>query len=104
MNEQRIQRVIERMKELNVTQTIVTSTPDLFYLLGKWIESGERMIALYLNTNGEKKLIINEIVTNLKALSGVEILSYNDDGNPVEILSNVINPKEPLAIDKFWHA
>lgn len=104
MNEQRIQRVIERMKELNVTQTIVTSTPDLFYLLGKWIESGERMIALYLNTNGDKKLIINEIVTNLKALSGVEILSYTDDGNPLEILSNVINPKEPLAVDKFWHA
>ncbi|MDF2880578.1 MAG: proline dipeptidase [Clostridiaceae bacterium] len=104
MNEQRIQRVIERMKELNVTQTIVTSTPDLFYLMGKWIESGERMIALYLNTNGDKKLIINEIVTNLKDLTGVEILSYTDDGNPLEMLSNVINSNEPLAVDKFWHA
>lgn len=104
MNEQRIQRIIERMKELNVNQAIITSTPDLFYTLGKWIESGERMIVLYLNTNGDKKLIINKIVTNLNDINGVEILPYTDDDNPLEILSNVINKREPLAVDKFWSA
>lgn len=104
MSMDRCQRIIEKMKKENIKQLIVTSSADLFYILGKWIDSGERMQALYINDKGEKKFIINEIATNLSDIKDVEICSYTDDMNPVNILSSIVNEEQMLAIDKFWHA
>lgn len=55
MNQNRVNKIIQNMNNNNLKQILVTSTASIFYLTGKWIEPGERMLALYINSNGSTK-------------------------------------------------
>ena len=61
MKKQRVLNVIKEMEKNNLSQMVVTSPSSIYYLTGKWISAGERMIALYLNVNGEHKFIVNKL-------------------------------------------
>lgn len=103
MKEQRVAKVIEKMKEVNLSQLIVTSAASIYYLTGKWINAGERMIALYINADGAHKLVVNKLFPIEEDL-GVDMIWFNDSDDSIEILSKVIKENEKLGIDKFWPA
>jgi len=98
----RFEKAINKMEKEGLSQLIVTSESDLFYFLGKWVHSGERMIALYINKNGDKKLIINEIIMNPKEFKNVDAIGYRDGQDPIEILLGLVDENEKLGIDKNW--
>ena len=52
----RLNKILSKMQENNIPQMLVTDPKAIFYLTGKMIHPGERLIALYLNTNGNHKL------------------------------------------------
>ena len=97
----RVSNLINKMNEQNLEQILVTSPPDLFYLTGKWFHPGERMIALYINSNGNHKFIVNKLFPIYEDL-GVEILWYTDTDNPINLLSTVVNKNKTLGVDKNW--
>lgn len=101
MKNERILKVIERMKENNLSQLIVTSPASIYYLTGKWISAGERMIALYINTNGNHKFVVNRLFPIEEDL-GVDIVWYTDSDDSVEVLSRILEKGKTLGIDKFW--
>lgn len=100
----RFDKTIKNMEKEGLSQLIVTSKSDLFYFLGKWVDSGERMIALYINSKGEKKLIINEIIMSPKAFTNVDAIGYKDGEDPIGILLGLVNENEKIGIDKNWPA
>lgn len=102
MNE-RFERVVEKMKSENVPQLIVSDPVAIFYLTGKWISPGERLLALYIHKDGDCKLIINELFPQEEDL-GVELVWYNDIQDGVEILSKYLHEEEIMGIDKEWPA
>lgn len=104
MKEERFIKIQKEMIKQDISQIIITSTPDIFYLTGLFIDSGERMIALYLNTKGIKKLIVNDLFKDNCKLEGIEVLNYNDTDNPISILDSIIEKDEKLGIDKNWPA
>ena len=61
------------------------------------------LLALYLNVNGNHKLVINELFPQEKDL-GVELVWYNDVQDAVEILSQFVEKDKPIGIDKIWPA
>ena len=61
MKTNRVYNVLKEMEKQGLNQMIVSSPPAIFYLTGKWFSPGERMVALYLNTNGNHKLIVNKL-------------------------------------------
>lgn len=101
MKTQRVERVLESMREQGLTQMIVSDPAALFYLIGKWFAPGERMLALYLNVNGNHKLVINELFPQDKDL-GVDLVWYNDIQDGAEILSHYVDKDAVLGIDKAW--
>lgn len=103
MYNERIKKVIEEMKKENLSQIIVTSAPSLFYLTGKMIHAGERMIALYINTSGEKKFIVNKLFP-VEECKDIDIIWYDDIEDSVEILSNFTDKTKVIGIDKDWKA
>lgn len=103
MKETRIQNVLEAMEKQGLNQIIVTSAPSIFYLTGKWISPGERMIALYLNTNGSHKFIVNKLFPIYEDL-GVDILWYSDIEDPINLLCTVVDKEKALGVDKTWPA
>ncbi|MGL4656679.1 MAG: M24 family metallopeptidase [Sarcina sp.] len=103
MNNSRIDKVIEVMKRENLSQMLVTSTPALFYLTGKMIHAGERMLALYINVNGDKKFVVNKLFP-VEDCGDIELVWYDDIEDGVEVLSKFTDKSEILGIDKDWRA
>lgn len=103
MKNERVLKIIEKMKENNLSQLIVTSPASIYYLTGKWISAGERMIALYINTNGNHKFVVNRLFPIEEDL-GVDIVWFTDSDDSVEILSTVLEKDKTLGVDKFWPA
>ena len=103
MDANKLGRILKSMEEKGIPQMIISDPPTIFYLTGKWIIPGERLLALYLNVNGNHKLVINELFPQEKDL-GVELVWYNDVQDGVEILSQFVEKDKPIGIDKVWPA
>ena len=95
--------ILSAMEAEDVPQIIISDPAVIFYLTGAWIHPGERLLALYLNTNGTHKLLVNDLFRQSEDL-GVEIVYYNDTQDGVEILSSFADAAAPMAIDKNWPA
>lgn len=100
MKNLRLKKVLTNMDKHGLDQMLITSPAAIFYLTGKWIEPGERMLALYINNCNENKLIVNALFPISEDL-GVELEVYNDIEDPILILSSIIHNKK-LGIDKTW--
>lgn len=103
MNEARLKRVLWEMEAKNIPQMLVSDPAAIFYLTGKWIHPGERMLALYINVNGNNKLFINELFPVYEDL-GVEKVWFNDTQDAVEIVSRYVDKEKPMGVDKNWPA
>ncbi|MBW6411134.1 M24 family metallopeptidase [Clostridium weizhouense] len=103
MKNSRVLKVIEEMELQGLSQIIVTSPASIYYLTGKWIEAGERMVALYLTSSGNHKLIVNKLFPVENNL-GIDIVWYTDSDDSVEILSKILENNKILGIDKDWSA
>ena len=97
MKEQRVQRILEAMRKNEIPQMIISDSTAIFYLTGKWIHPGERLLALYLNINGNHKLIINELFPQNEDL-GIELVWYNDIQDGVSILNEVLEHDKTIGI------
>lgn len=103
MDAGKVSRIIKSMNEKGMPQMIISDPTAIFYLTGKWIHPGERLLALYLNVNGNHKLFLNELFPQEKDL-GVELVWHNDIQDGVEMLSQYIEKDKPIGIDKTWPA
>ncbi len=101
MIQERLKKVLKIMEDRKVPQMIVSDPAAIFYLTGRWILPGERMLALYLNLNGKNKLFINELFPITEDL-GAEMIWFNDTQNPIEILAKQVEKDKPMGIDKNW--
>lgn len=103
MNKGRIEKILKSMEENNIPQMIISDPVSIFYLTGKWIHPGERMLALYLNVNGNHRMIINKLFPQERDL-GVELVWYDDVEDAVEILSRCVDRDAVMGVDKNWRA
>ena len=97
MKPDRIKKVIENMENSNLKQIIVYSKHSIYYLTGIWAEPGERLIALYINTDGRIELFSN-------AIFGIDTVSiknfvHKDGENPVADLASTLS-SGAVGIDK----
>lgn len=102
MIQERLQKVLKLMKEEKLPQMIISDPSSIFYLTGKWILPGERMLALYISLKGDNKLFVNELFPVSEDDIGVEIIWYNDIHQPVDILARYVEKDRILGIDKNW--
>lgn len=101
MNEARLARVFDNMRQQQITQILVTDTASIYYLTGLWVEPHERMLALYLELDGRQALFGNEIFGLTACDTGMELCTHTDSQNPVEALAQTVRPG-PIGVDKFW--
>ncbi len=103
LNKDRFNRILSEMQKNDLRQMIITDPYAIYYLLGKMFAPGERMLALYVNTDRVAKLVLNELFPQYEDL-GVEIIWYNDTNDGVEVLSKHIESFEKIGVDKTWQA
>lgn len=102
MNQTRVLRVAEQMRRQGLSQILVTATASVYYLTGFWVEPHERMLALYLDTEGQAVLFANEIF-GLPSTPELPIVTHKDEEDPVAALSTHVHPGA-LGVDKFWYS
>ena len=102
MEQARVQRVVERMKAQGLTQVLVTATASVYYLTGFWVEPHERMLALWLDDQGQSVLFGNEIF-GLPSTPELPLVTHTDSQDPVAALAAQVHPGR-LGIDKFWYS
>lgn len=103
MDAGKLNRIVAKMKEQDMPQMIITDPVAIFYLTGKWIIPGERMLALYINVNGDNHLVLNKLFPQTEDL-GVPLTYYDDIEDGVEILSQFIEKDKTIGVDKTWPA
>ena len=104
MYDERVKKVIENMQRHGISQMVVTSTPNIFYLTGVWIDPGERMYVLYINEKGSTKFILNELFINSLGIENMDVTTYSDNDDPIAILTGIVDDKKSLGVDKTWPA
>ena len=97
----KLERILNKMKEQDLSQMIISDHMAIFYLTGRLIVPGERLLALYVNTDGNHKLVINKLFPQ-EGDVGVEVVYYDDIEDGVEILSRYVTKDKPIGIDKTW--
>ena len=103
MKQVRVNKVLKEMEKEKISQIIVSSPESIFYLTGKFIHPGERLVALYLSIDGNHKFIVNKLFPINEDL-GIEMIWYTDTENPIEKLAKIVKANEVLGVDKDWKA
>jgi len=102
MNTARIQKVIENMHACGLSQILVTSPANVYYLTGVWCEPFERMLALHVRDDGGMTLYANKMFA-LQGLTDVPMIEYEDTDDCIAVLAPGILPGK-IGIDKTWHS
>ena len=100
MENQRISRVIDLMRKMHLSQTLISAPASVFYLTGKWIYPGERMLAVLLKDSGEITLFANRLFA-LKGTIDIPLVEYDDTEDCVALLADALSAG-PVGIDKDW--
>lgn len=100
MNNERINRVIDQMHQMHLSQTLISAPASVFYLIGKWIYPGERMLAVLLKDSGETILFANRLFA-LKGSVDIPLIEYDDTEDCIALLAGALS-SGPIGIDKDW--
>ena len=100
MEQARIARVAERMRSMGLRQTLISAPASLFYLTGKWIYPGERMVALLLDAQGGARLYANRLFA-LAGTVDMPLVEYDDTEDCIALLAADLQPGR-IGIDKDW--
>lgn len=99
MKQSRLNRILETLDKNGVSQMIITDPYTIFYLTGRYISPGERLLALYISASGKNRFFINELFTVNEDL-GVEKVRFSDVTDPIPLLADAVRKDAPLGIDK----
>lgn len=95
------------MEAAGVSHLIVSSVPNLLYLTGRALDTGERLVVLLLSGQSQSpRLFIHEMFANLaEGLEGVDCVVWSDHENPVALLVDAIRRERGtsrVGIDTTW--
>ncbi len=99
MKTERLNNIISKLKENDISQMLICDPASIFYLTEKMISPGERFLALLIKDNGDNKIFINSLFTVPEEL-GVEKVWFSDEQDACEIACKYIDRDKVLGIDK----
>ena len=102
MEQKRIQRVLQAMKERGLSQMIVCDPESVDYLTGVYVAPFERLFALYLQADGGHVFFLNKLFTVPE--TPIEKVWFTDTDDAIGLVAQRVRAGEPLGIDKEWTA
>lgn len=101
---ERIERVRDRMTELNVDALLLSVGSDLPYLIGYEAMPLERLTMLVLPHAGDAKLVIPALeAARVPRNDLVEVVTWNETDDPVALVASMVTNSRSMAIgDHTW--
>ena len=100
MNTSRLTRVIENMNAMSLSCILVSAPHSVFYLTGRFIMPGERMLALMVKNTGEVRLFVNRLFAQTES-PDLPLTEFDDTDDCVKVLCEYL-PSGKVGVDKFW--
>jgi len=100
MNKSRLARVISNMEAMDLSCILVSAPHSVYYLTGKFIAPGERMLALMIKADGEVCLFANRLFAQT-AEPDLPLVEFDDTEDPIAILAAKL-PAGKVGVDKLW--
>ena len=101
MQQERINRILEKLGEMKLDYMIVSDPVSIFYMTGIDIEPGERLYALLIDKEGALKLFINQLFP-LDERTDMEMVWYSDTDDPIAKMAMELSETSVIGIDKNW--
>ena len=101
MKHQRMERVLRKMEARGLSQMIISDPLSIRYLTDVDIRPMERLLALYLGKAGGT-LFLNRLF--VVPHTGLREIWLNDGDDPIAPLAAVVDPSQPLGVDRQWPA
>src|SRR5690606_19519531 len=111
---QRLTQLTDWLKEKDISCSIVTSTPNVFYLSNFYTEPHERLLALFVFQDEEPILVCPamEVAQAKHAGWEYEIIGFSDTDDPWELIQAKLNSrnlspskialeKEHMTVDRY---
>lgn len=103
MNRGRVVRVLKEMERNGLTQMVVSDTYSIYYLTGRWIFPGERLLVLLLSLSGKHQLVLSNLYPQVPDPE-LEVIYVDDIQDGVSTLSGYIEKGKTIGVDKNWQA
>lgn len=105
MYQQRLQQLLESMRQDGITHHIVSDPLSIYYFTGYKVDPGERLFALNISHTGHHQFIINQLFPLPQLPKDIKdhfTLEVFKDGEPImERIAQQLG-EGPVGIDKFW--
>ena len=88
------------MEAAGLACILVSAPHSVYYLTGRFIAPGERMLALMIKTSGEVCLFANRLFAQSPA-PDMPLVEFDDTDDPVALLAERL-PAGKIGIDKVW--
>lgn len=102
MDQNKLSRVLESMKEAGIEQLIISDPAAINYLTGRYIDCMERMQVLYLDLEGNHKFVIGKLFPQSEM--GIDVVYFDDTQDSVELLAGYMRKGTKIGVDKTWPA
>lgn len=100
----RVKKVIDSLKASGIKQGLISSPDSIFYLTGTWVHPGERLIALMISDEKPSIIIANKLFALPSKIGDIDVVTYDDIENPLNLVYDFIDSKSSVAIDDFLPA
>ena len=100
MKRNRVNRVLENMEKMGLDQLIVGEPASVYYLTGRWIEPGERMLALLISKGGACALFVNRLFAQAPD-EDMRLVEFDDTDDAAAFLAEAVAPGR-MGVDKAW--
>ena len=102
MDQNKLNRVLESMKETGIEQLLISDPASINYLTGRYVNCMERMQVLYLDVEGNHKFVIGKLFPQPEM--GVEVIYFDDTEDCVAKLASYMRKGTKIGVDKIWPA
>lgn len=103
MNQVRLNKVLNEMKDRGMDYLIISDPSSIDYLIDYKNNPGERMYVLLLNVEGQHTLFMNQLFYLDKELD-LDIVWYKDTDDYISMIADKLIEANCVGIDKLWPA
>ncbi len=99
MNQNRIDRIMNELDGMGVSQMLIVDPMSIYYLTGVFNDPHERFYGLLLRKDGKHAYFLNNLFSIPEDV-GVEKVWYSDTDPVMEIVARYLDNAAPLGVDK----
>lgn len=99
MKQERIQRVMEALNKMELSQMLIVDPLSIYYLTDVSVVPGERFLGLLLRPEEKPVFFINRLFGAPEDMP-VEKVWYSDTDPVMDMVAEFIDPELPLGVDK----